>query len=110
MDRMWASKEAKDKKETGEEVETHRTKELENGLVRKKERDQMCSVGQNLRSTQRWSDSKKETGAGGWERGLVASHSQCMADSQGASRYLHFIPEAILRRLLRWGLSGGDVR
>lgn len=49
-------------------------------------------------------------GAGDWECGLVASHPQCTADLHGASRYLHFIPEAILRRLLRWGLSGGDIR
>lgn len=35
-------------KEKGEEVETQGTKELEDGLVRKKERDQMRSVGQNL--------------------------------------------------------------
>lgn len=35
-------------KETGEEVETQGTKELEDGLVIKKERDQMRSVGQNL--------------------------------------------------------------
>lgn len=86
--------------ETGEEVETHGTKELEDGLVRKKGTRPDVFSRTEPRSTQMWRDSKKEMRAIVGERGLVASHSQCTADSYGSSRYLHFIPEAILRRLL----------